>query len=156
FEPDAIHISTEGPLGLWIRQWLARQGLNFTTSFHTRFPDDVKQRAPLPLASTYALERLFHGGAEPTLVGTAPRVRELRARRGGRRLVHWPRGVGTEEFSPDNRRAGTYPFPRPVWLYVGRVAVEKSLEAFLRLSLPGTKVVVGEGPARPHLQQAFP
>jgi len=156
FEPDAIHISTEGPLGLWIRQWLARQGLNFTTSFHTRFPEYVKQRVPLPLAWTYALERWFHGGAEHTLVGTESLIRELRARRVGRRLVHWPRGVDTEEFSPDNRRAGTYPFPRPVWLYVGRVAVEKSLEAFLRLSLPGTKVVVGEGPARPHLQQAFP
>jgi glycosyltransferase involved in cell wall biosynthesis len=156
FEPDAVHIATEGPVGLWMRGWLGRRGLRFTTSFHTRFPEYLSARLPVPLAWGYGIERWFHGGAEHTLVGTLSLIHELRARRVGRRLVHWPRGVDTEMFHPKRRRADTYAFPRPIWLYVGRVAVEKSLERFLELPLPGTKVVVGDGPSREHLQARFP
>jgi glycosyltransferase involved in cell wall biosynthesis len=89
-------------------------------------------------------------------VGTQSLIRELEARRVGRRLVHWPRGVDAEAFHPAFRNPGLYPFPRPLWLYVGRVAVEKDLESFLRLRLPGTKLVVGDGPARPELERAYP
>jgi glycosyltransferase involved in cell wall biosynthesis len=156
FEPDAVHVATEGPLGLWLRGWLGRRGWRFTTSFHTRFPEYLNARAPVPLGWGYAIERWFHGRAEHTLVGTISLIRQLEGRRVGRRLVHWPRGVDTDRFRPERRRADVYPFPRPIWLYVGRVAVEKSLPDFLELSLPGTKVVVGDGPERAELQGRFP
>jgi glycosyltransferase involved in cell wall biosynthesis len=156
FQPDAVHIATEGPLGLWVRQWLGRKGLHFTTSFHTRFPEYVRERLPIPVDWTYRLERWFHSRAEHTFVGTQSLIRELQARGVGRDLVHWPRGVDAEAFHPDYRREDTYPYPGPIWLYVGRVAVEKNLKEFLALPLPGTKVVVGDGPARPELQRAHP
>jgi glycosyltransferase involved in cell wall biosynthesis len=156
FRPDAVHIATEGPIGTWVRVWLARLGLRFTTSFHTRFPEYLQARLPVPLEWGYRLERWFHGRADRTLVGTRSLIRDLRERRVGRRLVHWPRGVDTELFRPEHRRDETYPFPRPVWLYVGRVAVEKNLEAFLGLPLPGTRVVVGDGPSRASLERRFP
>src|SRR5262245_16259632 len=108
FRPDAVHVATEGPLGLWLRAWLGRRGLRFTTSFHTRFPEYLSARVPVPLGWGYRLERWFHGGAEHTLVGTKSLMEELRARRVGRRLVHWPRGVDAELFRPERRRAETY------------------------------------------------
>lgn len=156
FAPDAVHVATEGPLGVAARMWLGRRGHRFTTSFHTRFPEYVAARLPVPLAAGYAFERWFHGAAEHTLVGTRSLIGELLGRRVGRRLVHWPRGVDTELFHPGRRRLDVLPFPRPVWLHVGRIAVEKSIEKFLELDLPGTKVVVGDGPARPELEARFP
>jgi glycosyltransferase involved in cell wall biosynthesis len=156
FRPDAVHIATEGPLGVWVRQWLGRQGLHFTTSFHTRFPEYLRERLPVPVEWTYRLERWFHGRAEHTLVGTQSLIRELQARGVGQRLVHWPRGVDADAFHPDHRRRGLYAHPGPIWLYVGRVAVEKNLHEFLRLPLPGTKVIVGDGPARAELRRAYP
>ncbi|HET6897731.1 MAG TPA: glycosyltransferase, partial [Vicinamibacteria bacterium] len=153
FRPDAVHIATEGPLGLWIRQWLGREGLDFTTSFHTRFPEYLRERLPVPVEWTYRLERWFHGRAQHTLVGTQSLIRELAARGVGKRLVHWPRGVDADAFHPDHRRRGLYAYPGPIWLYVGRVAVEKNLHEFLKLPLPGTKVVVGDGPARAELRR---
>jgi glycosyltransferase involved in cell wall biosynthesis len=154
--PDAVHIATEGPLGLWARWWLGRRGLAFTSSFHTRFPEYVNARLPVPVDWGYRFERWFHGAAQHTLVGTGSLIRELEARRVGRRLVHWPRGVDTDAFHPRHRRTEVYPFPGPIWLHVGRIAVEKRLEDYLRLPLPGTKVVVGDGPARAELQRRFP
>ena len=155
FQPDAVHIATEGPLGLWIRGWMGRRRLSFTTSFHTRFPEYLSARAPVPLGFGYAIERWFHGRAERTLVGTKSLIRELEEKGVGRELVHWPRGVDTEMFHPAKRRDDIYPFRRPIWLYVGRVAVEKSLAEFLSLPLAGTKVVVGDGPARAELQGRY-
>jgi glycosyltransferase involved in cell wall biosynthesis len=154
--PDAVHIATEGPLGLWARSWLGRRGLAFTSSFHTRFPEYLNARLPVPVDWGYRLERWFHGAAQHTLVGTQSLIRELEARRVGRRLVHWPRGVDTEAFNPRYRCTDIYPFPKPVWLHVGRIAVEKRLEDYLKLPLPGTKVIVGDGPARAVLQRRFP
>jgi len=156
FAPDAVHVATEGPLGFWTRAWLGRSRLHFTTSFHTRFPEYLSARLPVPLAFGYQVVRWFHGPAQYTLVGTESLIRELRAKRVGRRLVHWPRGVDTALFDPRWRRDATYALPRPIWLYVGRVAVEKALPDFLGLSLPGTKVVVGDGPSRPELERRFP
>jgi glycosyltransferase involved in cell wall biosynthesis len=157
FRPDAVHIATEGPLGFWISAWLRRCGLRFTTSFHTRFPEYLRARFPIPLELSYRIERWFHGRAEHTLVGTLSLIRELNARRVGRRLVHWPRGVDSERFHPRYRRLDTYArLPGPIWLYVGRVAFEKRLEDFLDLPLPGTKVVVGDGPCRDELQRRYP
>lgn len=156
FAPDAVHIATEGPLGLWVSRWLARRSIEFTTSFHTRFPEYSSARYPVPLALGYAIERWFHGRAKRTLVGTRSLIGELRGNRVGRQLVHWPRGVDTQRFHPRLRSPDTFAgLPGPIWLYVGRVAAEKSLEDFLKLSLPGSKVVVGDGPARRGLAARF-
>ena len=155
FRPDAIHISTEGPLGIWANLWLRRRRLRFTSSFHTRFPEFFHARLGVPVDWGYRVERWFHRAAECTLVGTHSLIRELDVRRIGRQLVRWPRGVDSERFHPKHRRLDVFDLPRPVWLYVGRVAAEKSLDDFLRLSLPGTKVVVGDGPARAELESRY-
>jgi len=157
FKPTAVHIATEGPLGFWLSQWCKRRELCFTTSFHTRFPEYLRARFPIPLAFSYGIERWFHGRAEHTMVGTQSLIRELRDKGVGKRLVHWPRGVDAEQFHPRHRRDEVYAgLPRPIWLYVGRVAGEKSLPDFLSLVLPGTKVIVGDGPSREELQACFP
>lgn len=157
FQPDAIHVATEGPLGFSTVAWLRLKKLRFTTSFHTRYPEYVSARVPLPLEWGYDLVRWFHGRAEHTLVSSQSLLQELAGRRVGRRLVHWPRGVDADVFNPAFRRDEVYSgLPGPIWLYVGRVAVEKSLDDFLKLRLPGTKVVVGDGPSREELQRAYP
>jgi glycosyltransferase involved in cell wall biosynthesis len=156
FAPDAIHIATEGPLGFWAVGWLRRAGLRFTTSFHTRYAEYLSARLPVPLAWGYQLVRWFHERATHTLVSSKALLQELEERRVGGQLVHWPRGVDATLFHPDRRRREVYPLPRPIWLYVGRVAVEKTLEDFLSLPLEGTKVVVGDGPSRADLERRFP
>jgi glycosyltransferase involved in cell wall biosynthesis len=156
FEPDAVHVATEGPLGFWTIGWLRRHGLRFTTSFHTRYAEYLSARLPVPLALGYQPVRWFHQRAEHTLVSSMALLQELQARRVGRKLVHWPRGVDATVFHPGQRRSDVYQLPGPIWLYVGRVAVEKSLEDFLSLPLEGTKVVVGDGPSREALQRQFP
>jgi len=154
FAPDAVHIATEGPLGLAARWYCGRARIPFTTSFHTRFPEYVRQRLPfVPLSWGYAFMRWFHGGAERTMVTNDPLRAELAAW-GLEDLVLWPRGVDAEHFRPVGR--GELGVRRPVFLYLGRVAVEKSVADFLALDLPGTKVVVGDGPARPRLEAAHP
>jgi glycosyltransferase involved in cell wall biosynthesis len=157
FNPDAVHVATEGPLGFWTVGWLRRAGLRFTTSFHTRYAEYLSARLPVPLAWGYQPVRWFHQKAEHTLVSSLSLLHELRERRVGRRLVHWPRGVDANLYHPTRRRGDVYAdLPGPIWLYVGRVAVEKTLEDFLSLPLPGTKVVVGDGPSREALQRQFP
>jgi glycosyltransferase involved in cell wall biosynthesis len=137
--------------------WLRRHGLRFTTSFHTRYAEYLSARLPVPLEVGYKLVRWFHGKAQHTLVSSQSLLEELQARRVARHLVHWPRGVDATFFNPEQRRDDVYAgLPGPIWLYVGRVAVEKSLEDFLSLPLPGTKVMVGDGPSRPELQRKFP
>lgn len=156
FAPDAIHVATEGPLGFWAVGWLRRSGLRFTTSFHTRYAEYLSARLPVPLEWGYQLVRWFHERATHTLVSSRALLQELQGRRVGGQLVHWPRGVDATLFHPDRRRRDVYALPRPIWLYVGRVAVEKTLEDFLGLPLEGTKVVVGDGPSRPDLERRFP
>jgi glycosyltransferase involved in cell wall biosynthesis len=157
FQPDAIHVATEGPLGFWTVGWLRRRGLRFTTSFHTRYAEYLSARVPVPLEWGYQLVRWFHDRAEHTLVSSQSLLNELKEKRVARRLVHWPRGVDAARFHPKRRRRDVYEnLPRPIWLYVGRVAVEKSLEDFLELPLEGTKVIVGDGPSRAALERRFP
>lgn len=156
FQPDAIHIATEGPLGVWASAWLKRREMRFTTSFHTRYPEYLTARLKVPLTWGYKVERWFHGRAEKTMVGTLSMMRELQALEVGKHLVHWPRGVDAELFHPRKRQENLYGVAGPVWLYVGRIAVEKNLEEFLRLDLPGTKVIVGDGPSRAELQAKYP
>ncbi|HSC18844.1 MAG TPA: glycosyltransferase family 1 protein [Rhizomicrobium sp.] len=154
FEPTAVHIATEGPLGWSARAICIRQKRDFTTSFHTRFPEYVSARFPFVSERlVYRWLRRFHGPASAVMVATDTLRRELEAH-GFRNTRIWSRGVDVELFRPIHDIA--LPFPRPIWLYVGRVAVEKNIEAFLALDLPGTKVVVGDGPAREALQRKYP
>jgi glycosyltransferase involved in cell wall biosynthesis len=150
--PDSIHIATEGPIGLSVRRYCRQRGLPFTTSFHTRFPEYISARLPIPESWIWAALRRFHGASQAVMAATPALAEELRAR-GFRNVVLWPRGVDAGQFHP---RAADLGFPRPVFLCVGRVAVEKNLEAFLELDLPGTKVVVGDGPARTALARKYP
>jgi glycosyltransferase involved in cell wall biosynthesis len=150
--PDTIHIATEGPIGLLVRRYCRKHDLPFTTSFHTRFPDYVSARAPVPESWVWSTLRWFHGRSEAVMAATPALATELRERGFGN-VVLWPRGVDTRLFHP---RDVDLCQPRPVFLCVGRVAVEKNLEAFLELDLPGTKVIVGDGPARLALQQKYP
>jgi 1,2-diacylglycerol 3-alpha-glucosyltransferase/glucuronosyltransferase len=151
--PAAIHISTEGPIGVAVRQYCRRNGLTFTTSFHTRFPEYVAARMPIPESWTWAALRWFHGAAGGVMAATPALESEL-VRRGFANVTSWPRGVDAALFRP--RPGVDLGLARPVFLTVGRLAIEKNLEAFLALDLPGTKVVVGDGPLRRDLARRFP
>jgi glycosyltransferase involved in cell wall biosynthesis len=152
-KPDAIHIATEGTIGLWTRGYCLRHRVPFTTSYTTRFPEYISARWPIPESVIYAALRRFHAAASVTMVAT-PSLRADLASRGFANLGMWTRGVDTELFRPD--RAIDLPFPRPIFACVGRVAVEKNLEAFLSLDLPGTKMIIGDGPALEGLKTRFP
>jgi glycosyltransferase involved in cell wall biosynthesis len=151
-KPDSIHIATEGPIGLLVRRYCRKRGVPFTTSFHTRFAEYVSARSPIPEAWVWRVLRWFHRPSQAVMAATPALAAELRMR-GFRRVVLWSRGVDTSLFHP---RAVDLCLPAPVFLNVGRVAVEKNLEAFLDLDLPGTKVVVGDGPARQKLERKYP
>lgn len=152
-QPDAIHIATEGPIGHLVRSYCLARRLVFTTSFHTRFPEYVSARVPVPESWVWAWLRRFHAPSGAVMAATPALAREL-SERGFGNVVLWPRGVDADQFRPQpNADLG---FKRPVFLSVGRVAVEKNLEAFLSLPLPGTKVVVGDGPAHASLSRRFP
>lgn len=151
--PDAIHIATEGPLGVLARRHCRRRGYPFTTSLHTLFPEYIAARWAVPTTWSYAWLRSFHAPAVRTMVAT-PSLRDTLAARGFSHLVRWARGVDTTLFRP--RPDPALSLPRPVSLYVGRVAVEKNIEAFLKLDLPGSKLVVGDGPQRRELEQRYP
>jgi glycosyltransferase involved in cell wall biosynthesis len=150
--PDSIHIATEGPIGLLVRRYCRRHQVPFTTSFHTRFPEYISARLPIPEKWIWAGLRWFHGTSEAVMAATPALAGELRGR-GFRNVVLWPRGVDAGQFHPRSVDLG---LPRPVFLCVGRVAVEKNLEAFLELDLPGSKVIVGDGPARAALARKYP
>jgi glycosyltransferase involved in cell wall biosynthesis len=154
FAPDAVHIATEGTLGMSARWICLKHGIEFSTSFHTRFPEYVRARIPLISEElVYRWLRWFHGPATAMMVATESLKREMQAH-GFTNLRIWSRGVDVDHFHPV---AGAHlPYEGPVWLYVGRVAVEKNIEAFLKLDLPGTKVVVGDGPARADLAARYP
>ena len=153
FSPDAVHIATEGPLGQAARDWCLRQGMPFTTSYHTQFPQYIRARFPIPEKWSYAFLRRFHGAAQRVMVATEHIRRDLE-RNGFRNLAMWTRGVDLELFRPGDRNY--LPGARPILLYAGRVAVEKNLEAFLGLDVPGTKYVIGGGPTLDELRARFP
>lgn len=151
--PDSVHLATEGPIG-WITRYVCQtRGYPFTTSYHTRFPEYLAARLPVPLRWSYAALRRFHNSGDGTMVGSPTLERALKAH-GFRDLMPWSRGVDAELFRPHSVRP--LAFPAPVFLYVGRIAVEKNLEAFLNLDLPGSKVAVGDGPSRAGLQARYP
>jgi len=153
FDPEALHIATEGPLGLSVRRHCVRHKMRFTTSYHTQFPQYLRARLPIPLGFSYRVLRLFHGAAARCMVST-PSLRSDLASRGFRNLASWRRGVDTELFKP--RAKDFLAMTRPVAAYVGRVAVEKNVEAFLCMPWHGSKIVIGDGPERARLQAAHP
>lgn len=153
FRPNAVHIATEGPIGHAVRRVCITEGVPFTTSFHTRFPEYIRARIPLPVTWSYRYLRRYHGSAAVTMVPT-PSIRERLATRGFRNLEIWARGVDTNLFRPGPK--SFLQAPRPVMMYVGRVAVEKNLDAFLQLDLSGSKFVVGDGPDLKNLKDRYP
>jgi glycosyltransferase involved in cell wall biosynthesis len=153
FAPQAIHIATEGPLGWAARAICRADGLAFTTSYHTCFPEYLAERAPVPLSVSYAMLRRFHRASSAVMVAT-PSITKALSDRGFANLKRWSRGVDTELFRP--RPKDFLDAPRPISMCVGRVAVEKNIEAFLSLDLPGTKYVVGGGPMLPTLKKRYP
>ena len=157
FEPEAIHIATEGPIGLAARRICVEWKLPFTTSYHTKFPEYVSARLPLPLSAGYAYMRWFHHPSGRLMVAT-PTMRDELAEHGFRNISPWTRGVDTDLFRPKRpEEPDVYDgLARPIWLNVGRIAVEKNIETFLALDLPGTKVLVGDGPQRDELAERYP
>lgn len=153
FAPDSIHIATEGPLGMAGRRYCVRRGIPFSTAYHTRFPEYVHARFRIPLAFTYAFLRWFHRPSSSIMVSTLALKSDLEAR-GFRNIKLWSRGVDTALFHP--RDKSVLDLTRPIFLYVGRVAIEKNIEAFLKLDLPGSRVVIGDGPLLEELKAKYP
>lgn len=152
-QPAYVHIATEGPLGMMARRTCIKNNWRFTTSFHTRFPEYLRKRLPVPLSWSYGWLRRFHNAAESCLVPTQSIHDELVAR-GFETLKVWTRGVDRELFHP--QPDVDLHLPKPVFICVGRVAVEKNLEAFLSLDLPGTKLIVGDGPDLENMKRKYP
>lgn len=153
FAPDALHVATEGPLGMAAQRYARRRRLAFTTAFHTRFAEYIAARTKIPTAVTYAWLRKFHGNGSGMMVA-ARSLREELAARGFRNIRSWTRGVDLAAFNPEPKEH--WNLPHPIFAYVGRVAVEKNLRAFLDLNLPGSKLVVGDGPQRKTLEREYP
>lgn len=154
--PDALHVATEGPIGWAVRRWCRLRKQRFTSSFHTRFPDYVSLRTGLPPGAIWPVIRRFHQAAERVMGVTPSLLAELGAR-GLNNTHHWPLGTDLSLFHPGQpRHPLIVSLARPVLLYVGRVAVEKNIAAFLRAPVPGTRVVVGDGPALASLRRDYP
>jgi glycosyltransferase involved in cell wall biosynthesis len=153
YKPESVHVATEGPLGQAGRKYCVRRRLSFTTSYHTQFPQYVRLRIPIPLRLTYSILRRFHRAAHKVLVATESQRQELE-RRGFKNVVLWTRGVDTKLFKPGDK--SLIKDSRPISIYMGRVAVEKNIEAFLSMQLPGTKYIVGDGPDFDSLRDKFP
>jgi len=152
YAPDALHIATEGPLGMAARAYAIRHKLPFTTAYHTRFPEYVNARFRIPVHLTYKFLHWFHGPSQAVMAPT-PVVKSDLEQHGFTNVVLWTRGVDLDIFQPmDSKVLNT---ARPIFLYVGRVAVEKNVEAFLKLDLPGSKWVAGEGPALAELKSRY-
>lgn len=150
--PCVIHIATEGPLGYTARKYCVKKSIPFTTAFHTKFPEYVHARFGIPIAWTYKLMRWFHGKSQGIMVATQTIENEL-TKWGLKNIKRWTRGVDTELFKPSDK--SFLDLPRPISLYVGRVAVEKNIEAFLKMDLQGSKLVVGDGPQMAELKRKY-
>jgi len=153
FAPDVIHIATEGPVGMAVRRYCRKHKLKFTTSYHTQFPEYIRLRAPVPLWLTYSYFKWFHRLSQKIMVPT-PSMQQRLIQRGFKNVVLWSRGVDIHLFRPYDKEM--LQDSRPIFLYVGRVAVEKNIEAFLSLDLPGSKYVIGDGPDMAMLQDKYP
>ena len=155
-QPDRVHVSTEGPIGWAVRGWCLKNNRHFTTAFHTRFPDYVSIRTGIPSEWIWKVMRRFHGAADRTYTATPTLAAELNEH-GLTHTHHWPRGVDLDQFNPNVQpHPAMANLPRPIMLNVGRIAIEKNIEAFLNCMVNGSKVVVGDGPALTALQARYP
>jgi glycosyltransferase involved in cell wall biosynthesis len=154
FQPDHVHVTTEGPLGLAVRAFCRNRRWKFSTSYHTKFPEYLKKLAFVPMGVTYQYLRWFHNSASPLMVATPSLEAELKRQRFTTPIARWSRGVDLTQFRL--RTKWDPPWPRPILLYVGRVSAEKNIEAFVSLKTQGTKVIVGDGPIRSRLEKAYP
>ncbi|OIQ03846.1 MAG: alpha-mannosyltransferase [Zetaproteobacteria bacterium CG06_land_8_20_14_3_00_59_53] len=154
YAPDTLHIATEGPLGMAARRWCKKRKLRFTSAYHTQFPQYVSLRIPVPLSWGYGVMRWFHGHSQAIMVPTATVKKELEEQGFGDRVKLWSRGVDTKLFRP--QQGVDLGLPRPINMYVGRVAVEKNIGDFLDLDLPGSKLVIGDGPDLEKLKKQHP
>lgn len=150
--PSAIHIATEGPLGLAARRYCLKKDLPFTTAFHTRFAEYVHARTRIPLNWGYGFLKWFHKPSSSVMVATQSLQADLEVR-GFTNIMHWTRGIDTDLFHPQEK--GLQNLPRPIFMYVGRVAIEKNIESFLQLDLPGSQVIIGDGPQRKELEKKY-
>lgn len=155
FQPSFVHIATEGPLGFYARRWCLSRKMPFSTSYHTRFPEYVAARLPLPQSMLYGLVRWFHNAGNVCMVATQSLETELSAR-GFRNLMRWTRGIDPTLYAPRSLEELPFGLPRPLFMQVGRVSVEKNIPAFLELDLPGSKIVIGDGPDREKLERRHP
>lgn len=155
FAPEAIHVATEGPVGLAARRYCLTRRLPFSSAYHTRFPEYLWHRSKIPTFLTYRWLRWFHAPASAVLVPTE-RMRQELKKKGFQNLALWGRGVDMEVFAPDEVGRRACCLKDTLFLYVGRVAQEKNLNAFLQLDLPGKKWVIGDGPERSRLEQRYP
>lgn len=153
FKPDAIHIATEGTLGWRVRRIALKNNLPFTSAYHTKYPEYLSKRLPIPASWVYKLLKIFHRPAERTFVPAQAILHELESQ-GFEHLILLGRGVDKRIFNP--KRYVELPYKKPIYLYVGRLAIEKNLPAFLALDLDGTKLVVGDGPQKPYLEHTYP
>lgn len=153
FKPDALHVAVEGPLGMAAKKYAKKSKAHFSTAYHTRFPEYVRVHFGIPEKITYAVVRSFHNSAEAVMVAADNLKKELEEN-GVKNTVIWTRGVDTDTFTPDTKVA--IPEERPIFMYMGRVAPEKNIDAFLNLDLPGTKYVVGDGPDLKRLKAKYP
>jgi len=153
FKPEAIHLVTEGPVGFAARRYCRQNGYDFTTCFHSYSPQYLKLRIGMPLSWSYAYLRWFHSASRRVMVATESVEADL-ARKGFERMARWSRGVDTERFRP--REKDFIQDERPIFMFTGRLAIEKNVEAFLNLDLCGTKYVIGDGPQRAELERKYP
>ena len=153
FQPHALHIATEGPLGFAARRYCVAHGLKFTTSYHTQFPQYLNSRLPIPIGASFLALRWFHNAGERCMVSTHSVSEQLKAR-GFTNLARWQRGVDTQLFRPRSKEF--LKLPRPIAAYLGRLAVEKNVSAFLQMPWAGSKIVIGDGPERLRLELQFP
>jgi glycosyltransferase involved in cell wall biosynthesis len=152
FAPQCLHIATEGPLGHAARRYCLAHGMRFTTSYHTQFPQYLRARFPIPIRTSYWVLRKFHGAGTRCMVST-PTLRQELGARGFKNLATWRRGVDTEIFKP--RPKDFLSLPRPIAAYVGRVAIEKNIDAFMQMPWGGSKIVIGDGPERARLEAQY-
>lgn len=154
FRPEHVHIATEGPIGQVVRRYCCHRGWNFSTSYHTKFPEYLCALVGVPESWSYRMLRWFHNGSAAVMVATPSLEADLKSRGFTAPFRRWSRGVDLSLFQPKAKDAG--PYPRPVLLYAGRVSAEKGLDDFLKLKTPGTKVIVGDGPAKAELEKRYP
>lgn len=153
FQPNAIHIAVEGPLGHAAKAYCRKRNMPFSSAYHTRFPEYIKVRTGIPLTVSYFVARRFHKNSQSVMVASTILKKELE-NRGFKNVVMWERGVDSNLFTPDDPK--DLEVEGPIFMYMGRVATEKNIEAFLELDLPGTKYVVGDGPQRKSLEKKYP